>query len=266
MSSGRHGVLFPFLAAAVPIFISILAPASEASAADPKAVAQPAEVDLDRLGKELDLFSAEAHRTRVATAVTGLSIGAAVVPAGIILLGRTDGVSQALVIGMIVGGSAQLLSVPLSLIPTRMDAVRKKLRERIAEGTPTRDTVHTIEVEWRDAAVSARTKRFRVGGTLLTFGLVSLGTGLTLLIASDGIFGMSRKAQYTWGGVAMGTGMSTTTIGTRFLLEWSPEESAWEAYGAMKYNRATSETRAKLPSIAVVPLSGGALASAALVF
>jgi hypothetical protein len=262
MTSGRHGVLLSFLAALVPI----LSTSIEAAAAEPLAVAQPVGVDLDRLGKELDLFAAEAHRTRVATAVTGLSIGAAVVPAGIILLGRTDGVSQALVIGMLVGGSAQLLSVPLSLIPTRMDAVRKRLRERIAEGTPTRDTVHGIEVEWRDAAVFARTKRFRVGGTLLTFGLVSLATGLTLLIASEGIFGMSRKAQYTWGGVAMGTGMSTTTIGTRFLLEWSPEESAWEAYGAMKYNRVANEAHPRLPSIAFVPTSGGVVASAALVF
>jgi hypothetical protein len=261
MLSVRQRVLLPLLATFSTFTWSI-----SPSAADPKAVAQPAGVDLDRLGNELDLFAAEAHRTRVATAVTGLTIGAAVVPAGIILLGRTDGVSQALVIGMIVGGSAQLLSVPLSLIPTRMDDVRKKLQQRIAQNAPTRGTVHTIEVEWRDAAVSARTKRFRVGGTLLTFGLVSLTTGLTLLIASEGIFGMSRKAQYTWGGVAMGTGMSTATIGTRFLLEWSPEETAWEAYRTMKTDRVASDGPGRLPSIAIVPLSGGAMASAALAF
>jgi hypothetical protein len=260
LSTG-HRALLSLLAAA-----PILTMSSGASAADPKPVAQPAGVDLDRLGKELDLYAAEAHRTKVATAVTGLTIGSAVVPAGIILLGRTDGVSQALVIGMIVGGSAQLLSVPLSLIPTRMDDVRKQLRERLAQNAATRDTVHTIEVEWRDAAVSARTKRFRVGGALLTFGLVSLATGLTLLIASEGIFGMSRKAQYTWGGVAMGTGMSTTTIGTRFLLEWSPEETAWEAYGTMRYDRVAMAERARWPSIAFVPTSGGALASASLIF
>jgi hypothetical protein len=261
MLSGRRRAFFSVLAAA-----SIFASSIAASAADPQAVAQTVGVDLDRLEKELDLFAAEARRTRVATAVTGLSIGSAVVPAGIILLGRTDGVSQALVIGMLVGGSAQLLAVPLSLIPTRMDDVRKKLRERIAQGSPTRDTVHSVEIEWREAAVSARTKRFRVGGTLLSFGLVSLATGLTLLIASEGVFGMSRKAQYTWGGVAMGTGMSTTTIGTRFLLEWSPEESAWEAYGAMKYYRVATTARPRSPSVAVVPMPGGAVASATLVF
>ncbi|HEY2901933.1 MAG TPA: hypothetical protein VGL59_15220, partial [Polyangia bacterium] len=163
--------------AAVPICVL----STGAFAADAVAVPQPAEVDLDRLGKELDLFFAQERRTRVATAVTGLSIGSAVVPAGVILLGRTDGVSQALVIGMIIGGSAQLLGVPLSLIPTHMDEVRQKLRQRIAIQSPTRDTVHTIEVEWRDAAVSARTKRFRVGGTLLSAGIVSLATGLSFL-------------------------------------------------------------------------------------
>ena len=261
MLSGRRRALVALLAA-----VAILATSIGASAAEPRPVAQPVEVDLDRLGTQLDLFAAEARRTRVATAVTGLSIGSAVVPAGIILLRRTDGVSQALVIGMIVGGSAQLLSVPLSLIPTRMDEVRKKLRERIAQNRLTRDTVHTVEVEWRDAAVATRTRRFRVGGTLLSFGLVSLATGLTLLIASEGIFGMSRKAQYTWGGIAMGTGMSTTTIGTRFLLEWSPEETAWETYRTMKADRVAIDGRLRWPSIAVAPMSGGALASATLIF
>lgn len=261
MSSRRRRALLASLAT-----VPLLASSVGVGAAEPKAVAQSAAVDLDRLVKELDQFAQEAHRTKVATAVTGLSIGAAVVPAGIILLERTDGVSQALVIGMIVGGSAQLLSVPLSLIPTHMDDIRNELRDRIAQNAPTRDTVHAIEVEWRGAAVSARTKRFRVGGTLLSAGIVSLATGLTFLIASQGVFGMSRKTQYTWGGVAMGTGMSITTIGTRFMLEWSPEETAWEAYRTMKADRVVVEGRPTLPSIAVVPTDGGALAFATLKF
>jgi hypothetical protein len=246
-----------------------------AHADEPKPIPQPADVDLDRLDKELDLFEASAHRTRIATAVAGLTIGCTTVPAGIILLKRTDGVSQALVIGMLVGGSAQLLSVPLSLIPTRMDDIRKQLKARIAEDAAPHHTVRTIEVEWRDAADAARKKRFRVGGALLTFGVISLGTGLTFLIADAGIFGMSRKAQYTWGGVAAGTGISVSTIGTRFLLEWSPEESAWEDYRtmkadgpAMKGTPAPPKANAgvSLPTLAFVPTSGGALALASLTF
>ena len=245
---------------------------SSRAADEPKAIPQPAEVDLARLDKELDLYEAEAHRARIATAVAGLTIGCTTVPAGLILLRRTDGVSQALVIGMLIGGSAQLLSVPLSLIPTRMDDIRKQVKARIAEDASPHHTVHTIEVEWRDAADAARHKRFRVGGALLTFGIISMGTGLTFLIASEGIFGMSRKAQYTWGGIAAGTGISVSTIGTRFLLEWSPEETAWEDYRTMKADGPPMKAPPKasvglsLPTLAFVPTWGGGLAFASATF
>ena len=85
-----------------------------AEADEVQAVPQPVDVDLKHLATELDLFTAEARRARVATALIGLGIGTVLVPSGLILLDRTDGISQALVIGMIVGGSAQLASVPLA--------------------------------------------------------------------------------------------------------------------------------------------------------
>jgi hypothetical protein len=253
--------------------ILILGSSGGAGAAEPKPIPQPVAVDLVRLGAELDLFAAEARRTRWATAVTGLAIGSALVPTGIILLGRTDGVPQALVIGMIVGGSAQLLSVPFGFIPTRMDDIREKLQDRIAANADDHHTnaddhhtVRTIESDWRDAAIASRTKRKYVGGTLLILGSVSLTAGLTLLLAPEGILGMARKAQYTWGGVMMGSGISVTTLGARFLLEWSPEETAWEAYRTMKSNGPILKSRLGSPSVALVPTHGGVLAFATLAF
>jgi hypothetical protein len=237
-----------------------------ASAKEPKAVRQPAAVDLNRLGAELDLFAAEARRTRLATAVTGLSIGATLVPAGIVLLGRTDGISQALVVGMIVGGSAQLLSVPFGFIPTRMDDIRTNLQQRLASNPDDHDTVQAIETEWRDAAVESRSKRKYVGATLLIAGALSLAAGLTLLLAPEGILGMSRKTQYNWGGAMMGTGIPVTTLGTRFLVEWSPEETAWEAYRMMKTGGPPLQGRSGWPSIAFVPTDGGGLAFGTLAF
>ena len=175
----------------------ILAWSNRASADEPKPppkpVVQPVGVDLNRLGIQLDLFAAEARRNRIATTLTGIGMASALIPTGIILLKRTDGVSQAVVIGMIVGGSAQLLSVLAGFIPTRMDDVRNQLQERIAAHANMHDTVETIETKWRDAAAAGRTRRIRVGGTLLTVGLMTLGTGLTFLIAPEGIFGMSRE-------------------------------------------------------------------------
>jgi len=231
----------------------------------PKAVVQPVGVDLNRLGIQLDLFAAQARRQRVATSLTGVGMAAALIPTGIVLLKRTDGVSQAVVIGMIVGGSGQLLSVLAGFIPTRMDKVREQLRERVAAGADMHDTVETIETKWRDAAAAGRRRRLRVGGTLLSVGLMSLGTGLTFLLASEGIFGMSRKTQYTLGGIAMGTGIPVTTLGVHFLFEWSTEETAWEAYRKMKADGAAVQGR-PTPTVGVAPTPGGAMAFTTVAF
>ena len=93
---------------------------------------------------------------------------------------------------------------------------------------------------------------------MLVLGAVSVSSGLTLLLAPEGILGMSRKTQYTWGGVMMGVGVPVTTIGVRFLLEWSPEETSWEAYRAMKSD-VDPLGRLNSASIGVVPMPGGAL-------
>ena len=198
---------------------------------------QTVDVDLKRLGAELDLFAEEANRRRLATALTGLGIGAALVPSGVVLLGRTDGVTRSLVIGMIVGGSAQIASAPLMLIPTRMDEIRDTYRGRFKD-LDTKATVRALEDEWRLAAESSRRQRSYAGTTLLCFGATNLTIGLTLLLAPEGVLGMSRKTQYTLGGVMMGVGVPTTTIGVRFLLEWSLEETSWEAYRTMKSDAA----------------------------
>jgi hypothetical protein len=232
----------------------------------PPPVVQPVGVDLNRLATELDLFAAEARRNRLATTFTGIGMASALIPTGIILLSRTDGVSQAVVIGMIVGGSAQLVGVLAGFIPTRMDDIHKSLQERIAAHADQHATVDAIETGWRDAAAAGRTRRIRVGSTLLSVGLMSLGTGLTFLIHAEGIFGMSRKTQYTIGGIAMGTGIPVTTLGMHFLFEWSTEETAWEAYRTMKADGDAVLSRRRTPTVGVVPTPGGALAFTALAF
>ncbi len=247
----------------------ILATATPASAADPptaKSLGKPQSVDVDlkRLGAGLDLFVEEADRRRLATALTGLGIGAALVPSGFVLLGRTDGVARSLVIGMIVGGSAQIASVPLMLIPTRMDELRDTYRGRVRD-YDSKATVRALEDEWRLAAESSRRQRSYVGTTLLCFGATNLTLGLTLLLAPEGVLGMSRKTQYTLGGVMMGVGVPTTTIGVRFLLEWSLEETSWQAYRTMKSD-AADLGQLRSPSIGVVPMPGGALALTTLPF
>ena len=101
---------------------------------------------------------------------------------------------------------------------------------------------------------------------MLIVGAASLATGLTFLLAPSGLLGMSRKAQYTWGGVLMGSGIPVTSLGVRFIFEWSAEETSWEAYRNMKADAVFLHAGLNSPSIGVLPIRGGALAFAALVF
>jgi len=243
----------------------VVASSSRVSAADvSQGKPQSVAVDQTRLGKALELYAAQANRTRIATALTGLGIGALMIPSGLVLMGRTDGISRALVIGMVVGGAAQLASAPLQFIPTRMDEIRDDFMSRPAS-LESKATVREIENEWRLAAEASRHKRAYVGTTLLIVGTLNFSAGLSLLLAPEGILGMSRKTQYTWGGIMMGVGTPVTTIGVHFLLEWSLEETSWEAYRTMKSD-AGSLANLRWPSVGVAPIPGGALASAAISF
>jgi hypothetical protein len=257
-------VLVTCLTCALGLSFSRNALAAEGPKGSPRGKPQSVSVDLRRLGAELDLVAEESNRRRLATGLTGLGIGAAMVPSGLVLLGRTDGVARSLVIGMIIGGSAQIASAPLLLIPTRMDELRDTFRSRYRDAD-SKATVRALEEEWSLAADSSRQRRHYLGTGLLCFGATNLGAGLTLLLAPAGILGMSRKTQYTLGGVMMGVGVPTTTIGVRYLLEWSLEETSWQSYRTMKSD---AEALRDLPtaSISVVPTQGGASAVATLAF
>lgn len=221
------------------------------------------EQDLRVLGSQLQLYSEEADRIRVATALTGLGIGAVLLPSGLILLGRSDGLARSVVIGMIVGGALNLASVPLVFIPTPMDEIYADFMARPVNAE-SQATIRDIEGKWRQAAEDSRRRRKIVGTTLLIVGSASLISGLTLLLAPEGVLGMSRQAQYTVGGVAMGMGIPMTTVSVRLLLQWSLEESSWHAYRTMK--DASRGARLHAPAFGVVPIPRGAVAFTAFDF
>ena len=231
---------------------------------EPKGRPQSVPVDLNHLGAALQLYAIEAHRQRLARAVAGLCIGSALLPSGIVLLNRTDGVSRALVIGMVIGGSTQLATLPLLFIPTEMDRLRDKFMAR-PTNSENKATVREIEEQWREAAETARSKRTYAGVGLVIGGGLSLAGGLTFLLAPEGLLGMSRKGQYTAGGVMMGIGAPVTTQGLRFLFEWSLEESSWEAYRAMKSDGASLAQRS-LPVVNLAATQGGGLAAVTVAF
>lgn len=229
----------------------------------PHAKSARVEEDLRVLGSQLQLYSEEADRIRVATALTGLGIGAVLLPSGLVLLGRSDGLARSVVIGMIIGGAAQLASVPLAFLPTRMDEIYADFMARPVEAESLH-TIRNIEGKWQQAAADSRRRRKVVGTTLLVVGGTSLITGLTLLLAPEGVLGMSRQAQYTVGGVTMGIGIPMTTVSVRLLLQWSLEESSWQAYRTMK--DASRAARLRTPTLGVAPMRNGALAVAGFAF
>jgi hypothetical protein len=238
-----------------------VAATSRALAAEPQPVKQPVAVDLNRLGAELDLFAAEARRERWANALAGLGVGSIMLPTGIVLLPRSDGASEALAIGLIVGGSAQLISVPLAFLRTRMDDVRDDFRQRRLRDADPVTTLRAIEEEWRDAAAAAHRLR-TLGGTIaILAGAANLIVGVVFLLAPAGILGLDRTAQYTWGGTFLGIGASVGTIGVRLSIQESAEERSWNAYQVMTSPRV-------LPSVSlgVAPTSGGGIGLATLSF
>jgi hypothetical protein len=246
------------LVASVGIGVAATPPAFSA---EPRPMQQPVAVDLDRLGTELDLFAAEARRERWANALTGLGVGSIMLPTGIVLLRRSDGVSEALAIGLIVGGGAQLVSVPLAFLRTRMDNVRDDFRHRRFRDVDRERTLRAVEEEWRDAAVAAHRLR-TLGGTIALFtGAANLVTGVVLLLAPAGVLGLDRTAQYTWGGTFLGIGASVGTIGVRLSIEESAEERSWDAYQVM-----TSPRVPPAVSLGVAPMRGGGIGFANLSF
>ena len=245
---------------------AVVATGVPASAGDvnPLATQESAGIALRRLGEQLDLYAAEAHRERLAKALVGVGAGATFLPTGLLLLGRTQDVSHAFVLGLIVGGSAQLATVPLIFIRTRMDEIRDDFLNRQTD-KDSMATVDEFEKRWSLAAAESAQRRTYVGATLVVLGLTNLAAGVAFLLAPAGIFKMSRGVQDTWGGVTLGIGVPVATQGLSFLLEWSPEEASWQAYRAMNLHSG-SASRKQIPSVGAAPIRGGAMAFATMAF
>jgi hypothetical protein len=231
---------------------------------DPLATQETVGIALRRLGEQLDLYAAEAHRGRLAKALTGIGAGATFLPTGFLLLGRTEDVSHAFVLGLIVGGSAQLATVPLIFIRTRMDEIRDDFINRPTE-RDSAATVDEFEKRWSLAAAESAQRRTYVGTALFFLGVTNLAAGVAFLLAPPGLFKMSRSTQDTWGGVTLGVGVPVATQGLSFLLEWSPEENSWQSYRQMNLHAGTA-SRLPKPSVSAVPVRGGAVAFATMAF
>ncbi len=272
MSCGRHvgttvepsapGAAGRGLFAAVLGASLLLAAAPHALADDGRPKPQPVAVDLDRLSAELDFFAAEERRERWASALTGLGVGNIMLPTGIVLLKRADGASRALAIGLIVGGGAQLLSVPAGLLRSRMDGVRDDFQKQwLFSHADPEAILRTAEAAWRDAAVEAHHLRTIGGVAALITGAACLVAGVVFLLGPSGMLGLDSTARYTWGGTFLGTGASVATLGVRTSIEETPEERSWNTYQLMAAPHVLPPV-----SLGVSPMRGGGIGVATLSF
>jgi hypothetical protein len=174
--------------------------------------------------------SEEARQSRVANGLTLGLLGTTALVPGILLASSQDQEKQFIGVGFVAAGSAQLLPVPLTLLQTPIERIDDHLAEGMAQGESPRTLIPRLEGELAEAAARKWTTRRYVGGTLATLGAIGLGVGTSLLLANPN----DRHDQNLWGALSTGLGAPLFTIGMRFLLVRSPEESAWADYQAAR--------------------------------
>ena len=130
---------------------------------------------------------------------------------------RSDEVRRFVGTGFIIGGSAQLATVSLMLIPTSVERIHGQLMERAARGEGGQPLVKSIEGQLREAAARKRSARFITGGIDLGIGVGGLATGMVFLLGNDGTAGLSHRAQLNLAATLVGVGGPFTVSGMRFL-------------------------------------------------
>jgi hypothetical protein len=188
---------------------------------------------------ELHALAAQSTDHRHAQSLIGVVTGAVLIPTGVVLAARpSDDVGNTLGAGLIVSGSVALLLGALDLLPSNI--------ERMAdEGVPRK--------EWGTIAERARGQRLVFGVVETALGLASTAFGVTMLVADEGVFGLSRNRQYRMGSISAGAGVPFMALGLRTLLVRSPEETLWEMSPAR-------------PTIAPTVMRGGAGVSLTMTF
>jgi len=229
--------------------------------------AQPPEVALMHVMEaELDLFAARAKSQRTATVITTAVSAVALVPAGYVLSRRSDSLSQAIGVGMTIGGAVPLLPMLFAFRSSGTERVRDAFEERRASAMARADVLRLTEADWERTASAAHNRRIVIGLIDLALGTACTAAGLYFLL-SDPVAKMDRNDQTTLGSSLVGPGVPLATFGIRSLLQESIEETSWDAYRATKVLADPQPpARAEMPALSVAPLRGGAAAVATYAF
>lgn len=223
------------------------------------------EPSITRLGDEIEVYAERARQDRVAANITTLAAAASLVPAGIVLWGRSDSLAHTLGVNMTFAGGIPVVFMIGTLFPSRMERLRDDLALARASGASDAELQASIETKWAGAARSARKQRKIAGWVDLLLGTAATGTGLFFLL-SDPVAGLGRDNQYALGYAIAASGVPLTVFGVRSLVQDSLEEVSWDAHRAASGLAAPAARPAPAPSAGLVPLRGGVEAVAGFAF
>jgi hypothetical protein len=126
-----------------------------------------------RLQNALDAYASEAGEARVATAFTEIGLGVGTLVPGVFLIRRSHESLQFFGTGLVVGGSIQLATTPLFLLPSPVERLRDILRAGAANDA---GLTRAIEGALREAAEKRHTVRQYVGWISLALGVGTLAS------------------------------------------------------------------------------------------
>ncbi|HVZ33405.1 MAG TPA: hypothetical protein VG963_13325 [Polyangiaceae bacterium] len=225
----------------------------------PPALASAGEAALAQLDRELDYYADQTRHERMTRGIVGGTLGALMLPSGIVLQQRHDALLRLTGIGLIAGGAAQLLTVPGLFIPSGMERMQRRFQVRKASGLAPDVIVRETESEWQRGAEGEHRGRAFVGFIYLGTSAGLLSTGLAFLF-KDSIGGLSHNRRINIGSTFLGMGIPFLAIGAE--LVWIPgaKQRAWEAHLRTR-DLAGPVARVRL---GLVPAARGGLLSARL--
>ncbi|MBX3187282.1 MAG: hypothetical protein KF819_09710 [Labilithrix sp.] len=198
----------------------------------------PPSDDLERLSATLGELSSQSRNYRTWGGIGTIAVGAAVIPAGAVMLGRSsdDGSPAPGLITVSVGAGAVLGGVLLLAVPTlgpagSFESLQQELDEGRAAGRPPAEIVAAVEAAWREKAETQRALRQVAGGIGIGVGALAVAGG-TIFAVADPIGDLSRAEQDGFAAAFLASGFLAVVLGFQGLMIEESLESSWRAHSA----------------------------------
>lgn len=204
------------------------------------------------LERELAVRASDGRRMRIVHAVAGVILAGVALPAGIVLQHREEQLVRLTGVGLIVGGSVQLVPALRGLFPSDMESLYARFQERKAKNLSPEQLVAETEKDWREEAEQEHKIRTISGFIHFGLGLALLPAGLTLIFKQH-VGDWSSLKQLNVGSALLGVGMSFTAIGLDLAFTKGDSQRSWEEHA--------SATRrvARIPRFSAGPVAHGAV-------